>query len=387
MYVRVYFHTGLVQQWRYDVFDMLISCFNIFKFHPFFCFQDRREMHERSKYHRLLCAHVVRYVWLLGVVRLAGGTHCHGTMPGGCECVEQPFAINCIDKALTEMPDGLPDAPSMTISHNNINTLTSVPYHNLIKLLLDNNNIQLIRDNAFTNLTHLKKLVLAKNGFTRLGNATFAGLASLETLVLENNPLYRVTRVPFSGASLPALAELKMSHCSIYEIGDDAFAGLTQLRMLNISYNLITSLTSAIGAKTKLSALLTLDASHNRIASIADSNFAGLTRLDTLILSDNNIKTISSPAFAGLHGSMRLLDLSHNQLRDISSDAFKSLSVLEKISLQFNSLKTLDVNSIQWRNDTPIVLVHDNPWSCSCDVQWLTEKESVYKWNVNSTTK
>ncbi|KAI0221760.1 hypothetical protein LSAT2_026989 [Lamellibrachia satsuma] len=324
---------------------------------------------------------------MLVVVRLAAADACPKLTPHSCTCSEVPFAVNCIDNNLTTIPDDLPKAPSMTIKDNNIVVLTSIPYTNLVKLLLVNNKITVITENAFKLLTNLTKLVLSNNKITNLGDQAFAGLEVLSTLVLQGNPLYHVTSAAFSGPYLPALSNLKMSHCSIYEISEHSFVGLTKLQVLNISYNHITNLTSAVGG-TQLGALVTLDASHNWIVSIGDSNFAGLTKLDTLILSENKITKISSQAFNGLSGSLTALDLSHNQLSDISRDAFKHLSVLKKLSLQFNSLVTLDVSAIPWGNAaSTILLVHDNPWRCNCDMKWLAEKKFVSKWNDNGTTK
>ena len=334
--------------------------------------------------HRLVCC-----VWLLSAVSLKAGANCPDKqdMPHNCTCSKEPFAVNCTNSGLKTIPNNLPHAPSMTIANNKITSLTTIPYDNLVKLILTNNEIELVQDKVFQHLNSLTKLILSGNSIVLLRPDVFAGLSSLMTLVLHGNPLYHLQSGLFNGSYMPMLSTLKLSQCSIYEISENAFDGLTKLQDLDLSHNHITSLTSATGGKGLLSELISLDVSHNWIVDIGKDDFGGLSKLNTLVLSHNKLTTISSTVFKGLHNNLTTLDLSYNRLTDISPAAFKYMPVLSALSLQFNFLTTLDVNAIPWHGDEPVVLVHDNPWRCDCDLKWMFEKKSISAWNTNGTTK
>ncbi|KAM3613631.1 uncharacterized protein V6R79_002776 [Siganus canaliculatus] len=130
------------------------------------------------------------------------------------------------------------------------------------------------------------------------------------------------------------------------------------LQELNLSRSLynssaLTDLTTAL-RWGGLRGLLRLDLSGNRLALLAPGMFSHLPNLQQLFLADNSLLAVYSETFSGL-SQLQVLDLTRNAFGTFRADALQELEKLGSIR----------------------ILLGDNPYSCSCEIQnfvaWLNE--------------
>ncbi|XP_026887526.2 uncharacterized protein lrrc53 [Electrophorus electricus] len=166
-------------------------------------------------------------------------------------------------------------------------------------LVLSNNVIFTIMDNAFQNLTVLRTLLMDHNRITSqsLDRSTFSWLSKLEILQLGNNAL----RV----------------------IDGSWFQNSKALKALFLEGNLLTSLNSTSFGSSDLRNLETLGLSDNLITYVGQDSFHNLPRLRSLDLSRNRLQNAPN-AFSYLSW-LSLLNLDLNrwnctcELRELAS--------------------------------------------------------------------
>ncbi|XP_031706942.1 adhesion G protein-coupled receptor A3 [Anarrhichthys ocellatus] len=101
---------------------------------------------------------------------------------------------------------------------------------------------QVLPPDSFPNRT--VTLILNNNNIQELRNGSFIGLSTLEKLDLRSNPISHIEPGAFLG--LPALKKLDLSNNSIGCLNVDIFKGLTSLIRLNLSGNMFSSLAQGI---------------------------------------------------------------------------------------------------------------------------------------------
>ncbi|XP_066999854.2 leucine-rich repeat-containing protein 15 [Anabrus simplex] len=184
------------------------------------------------------------------------------------------------------------------------NNITKVQILNLelvAKLFLDENNIEVIFDNAFSNLARtLTELSVAHNNLREIRSKVFEPLKKLQVLDL--------------------------SHNNIQELHFDDLNLRNSLKTLLISSNQISNIKNS-GTK-ELSSLETLDLSANQLVNISKNNFMKLSKLSTLNLSSNKLASLQVSIFSPLT-ALRFLDLSHNSISTLGLSPVRSLKQLK----------------------------------------------------------
>lgn len=114
---------------------------------------------------------------------------------------------------------------------------------------------------------------------------------------------------------------------------------------------------------------------HNFITVLGPRSFPPLPALLRLSLAHNRLELIHGQALLGL-GALRELDLSHNRLTLLSPDTFQPLSSLATLNLAGNRLGELEPAVLGALPQLQALLLHDNPWVCSCGIlplwRWLS---------------
>ncbi|XP_062593385.1 leucine-rich repeat-containing protein 4C-like [Saccostrea cucullata] len=94
--------------------------------------------------------------------------------------------VSCGGKGLTEVPTNIPtDTCELILYENKITTIQDNAFaglYNLRKLWLYNNKITIIQTNAFNGLSNLQELYLFDNNITTLQDNAFASLHNLRKL-------------------------------------------------------------------------------------------------------------------------------------------------------------------------------------------------------------
>ncbi|XP_035695282.1 LOW QUALITY PROTEIN: polycystin-1-like [Branchiostoma floridae] len=233
-------------------------------------------------------------------------TNCETPCPDKCLCSAVPKActVDCTGQGLRQVPSptGLPiPTKKLILSENNVSTIAEDAFkslQNLEELIMDRNNISSLPNRVFNNLSSLKILNLTYNCLESLEVNSFEGLTSLEELLLQGNKLNSVP--------------------------DDLFADSSAIAVLSFRENLLTTLPENV--------------------------FQNLTSLQELDLSKNRLTSMSKQLFTGLH-MLHTLDLSSNELDNLTYGVFDDLVASN------SSLTSLSLGS--------------NPYQCTCDLFWL----------------
>ncbi|XP_044050005.1 leucine-rich repeat-containing G-protein coupled receptor 5-like [Siniperca chuatsi] len=189
---------------------------------------------------------------------------------------------NCIHSLGRRSFDGLHNLQMLDLSFNRINSFPAAIkcLSNLRDLNLQNNNIRVIPENAFS------------------------GNPSIETINIQNNPLHTVGHLSFQ--LLPELQTLSLSGGSITKFPD--FTGTNRLETLSITGSHISTVPDTICEE--LPNLRKLDLSHNLIQNLP--SFSSCTKIQNIDLSSN---WLSSVSLMSLQSLTHLKLSGHQQLR------------------------------------------------------------------------
>ncbi|XP_067855182.1 toll-like receptor 9 [Heptranchias perlo] len=201
--------------------------------------------------------------------------------------------------------------------------LTSVPIirsENTTILLLNENSLQEIKNQAFHGVPNLEAIDLSQNCFP--GKLRSPGLEC--KLTIESRAflhLLKLKRIDLTGNSLtsvpplPAtLTCLNLALNNIVNLQFSNISNLVKLESLNISKNCFYRNPC------------------NTSFIFEEDTFKNMPRLHVLELGFNSITVVPR----GLPRSLKALDLSENKISHISSEDFKNLNHLEKLSLAWN---------------------------------------------------
>ncbi|XP_066989296.1 uncharacterized protein [Macrobrachium rosenbergii] len=249
--------------------------------------------------------------------------------------------------------------------------LDSYPY--LTLLVLDNNSVEVLEEDAIGRHEYLSRLWLNGN---HLMSIPLSLPPSLQALYIDENSIFGIREGDFRG--LINLQQLSLQNNNISVIDPCAFCELTGLKTLNLQGNHITNLTKRI--------------------------FSHLLNLESLDLSQNPLKSLDGEALLGL-ASLRSLQMSHIQsdpleIPDTLFDSLKGLWILEvcespklvsaitnntKMLHSLRGLRELNImhNGLtQLRPDFPaffpqlqVVKLSGNVWDCSSakKIEWMRQ--------------
>ncbi|XP_056131698.1 leucine-rich repeat-containing G-protein coupled receptor 5-like [Lampris incognitus] len=249
-----------------------------------------------------------------GAARLedaAGGERAAGRpgCPARCRCEEDGVLhrVDCADLGLSEVPARL-------------SVFTAY-------LMLQNNQLRSVPDEAFQNLPNLQSLRLDANHISSVPIGCFSGLHALRHLWLDDNSL---TEVPVSALSdLPALQAMTLALNHISQIPDHAFANLSSLVVLHLNNNRIVSMGSS--CFYGLHSLETLDLNYNSLVEFPVA-IRALSHLKELGFHSNSIRSIPEHAFTG-NPSLLTIFFYDNPIQSVGRSAFQNLPELRTLSL------------------------------------------------------
>ena len=140
---------------------------------------------------------------------------------------------------------------------------------------------------------------------------------ALKSLHLQNNLLNRIDNQHFS--ELTSLESLYLDHNNIEHIGNGSFENLRNLSKLSLINNSIHFIEK--GSFSCLQSLRTLSLNKNKLTFIPEEIFEGLGNLKTLLINSNELTRIARMSFAPLVRVKRI-ELLRNRLRFIHQDTF-----------------------------------------------------------------
>ena len=216
----------------------------------------------------------------------------------------------------------------------------------IIKKMVELNREFLVKKYGEDNLINLTEIKLSGNplnrnskyNFKRINSNTFTGLNKLEILYLNDNQIKVIDERLFE--NLSNLKELDLFRNKLKRIDSNTFKRITKLEKLTLGANQIEVIDErSFESLTNLKELILYGNQPKRI----DSNtFKGLTKLEQLYLNSNQIEIIDERSFESLT-NLRYLSLSYNKLIEIDRKCFEPLKSIEMIEIYEN--EGLDVIS------------------------------------------
>ena len=275
------------------------------------------------------------------------------THPGPCtfkKTTEEPLAVDCSARGLTEVPGDLPeDVTSLNLNENNIKILTNVSfarYPALHLVSLESNGLMDIQEGAFHRLVFLESLILAKNKLSCLPNNMLAGNKRLKIISVSSNNL---TSLPVHAfASLKTLDKLLLAKNPLWHLNFSGFV-FTNISRLDLISTNISSVQMDDFLALKETSIYYFDLSLNNITNLPDGVFQHLKYVTLMDLSLNSVHTLSFNAFVGME-SLEILVAKHINVHLIKgfSDNVTNTSVdvppLRNITFAFNHIRVLGPN-------------------------------------------
>ncbi|XP_067656612.1 toll-like receptor 13 isoform X2 [Haliotis asinina] len=187
---------------------------------------------------------------------------------------------------------------------------------NLNKLILSQNRIEHLPDNAFSNLPNLQSLLIANLWALKSVGSLVFNSTSLYKLYYAKNPPFTGTRDNLEDMFrfTPNLGILHFSYTKLNIAGEKLKQFLLSLQNLESLLMDFTGLNDLpAGVFTKLTKLRSLNLIGNNLPNLTSGVFANVTSISRLSLANCNIKIIKEDTFPlEFRLSLKILDLSGN---------------------------------------------------------------------------
>lgn len=191
------------------------------------------------------------------------------TCPQPCTCKlvgsRQGLGVNCESKKIESLSNLKPkplSAHELNMRENNIHAVKKnqlLGYTSLNLLDLGGNNIKVIDNGTFQNLSELRWLYLDKNYLDTLLAEMFMGLVNLEYLSLEYNDIQLIVAGAFS--HMPNLRVLFLNNNLLKLLPVDSFYGIS-LSKISLHNNYFTYL-PVVGVLDQLNSIIQIDLHGN----------------------------------------------------------------------------------------------------------------------------
>lgn len=261
---------------------------------------------------------------------------------------------------------------------------TIYPLHKLYRLLLHQNEISVIEDNAFVGLQKLYDLDLSYNRLKTIGQQTFAGLSSLSILGLGHNQIETIEDGVFD---LSALEILFLRKNKLKRLSDAVFSRSTSLHSLFLDENQLERIGRSL---YRLPNIIYISLMGNRIEDIDLDGFASLTHLDKLTLTRSgfNFKTTNfgRSSLSASGSPLTELEIDGNDLTDETElEQLRMFTNLEILNLDGNLFTDFELRGHRSLKDIlpalKIVYLRGNEIDC-IDVTSLTHELKSKRVNV-----
>ena len=280
---------------------------------------------------------------------------------------------------LERFPVGLPGSVRyLQLRRNRLRTLTRRDLVDVAAelniLVLDENHLQLIDDDAFETMTKLQQLWLNGN---RLRAIPRSLPVTLQRLFVDSNQLESLTAedfpVPLSGTW--KLNTLSAMFNNISFVAGDALASLSQLSSLDLAANRIRKLHADTFAGNGRLRMLTL--SKNPLEAFGARCMQGLGELQTLAFAYIPTAEMSlvDDAFGDRLPSLRKLDMSNSPglvaALMKSNMALTALGAVQDLVLLGSELETVTEDFLNVFPNVAVLHLSSNRWRCDSLMLWF----------------
>ncbi|XP_071535600.1 LOW QUALITY PROTEIN: leucine-rich repeat neuronal protein 1-like [Panulirus ornatus] len=251
-----------------------------------------------------------------------------------------------------------------TIFHDNLMGPKALEH-----LVLSNNKINYIEDEAMVDLTNLLSLDLEQNLVGSLYEEWFHGLGRLVVLNLAHNRIHNIPVSVFR--SLGSLERLHLAGNRISTVDPRAFSGLISLQVLTMEDNLMDRIPTT--AFQSLPALETLTLDQNPLTKIKPLDFSHLSVTKISLCQMPELSIIDSKAFYNLVNISTIQIHDNEKLTYVDPLSFMNVDSLKELQLHNNNLLGLQKEMVQHIPEGVEISLYENPLKCDCNVRWLRQ--------------
>ncbi|KAK5641095.1 hypothetical protein RI129_009642 [Pyrocoelia pectoralis] len=209
----------------------------------------------------------------------------------------------------------------------NSGAISSIP---TFELAIIYNEIEVIRKNAFRNLSRLELLYLDHNNIASVESYAFENLPSVKGIYLRNNNIDVIKKDTF--VNLPNLENIYINNNKLKKFDQNWFLPTPKLRRLVLHDNQITSLQRAAFQDFRF--LITIDFTNNKLRYIHPEVFYGL-QLEDLSLGGNELTSFDEVKLSYSSAFYRL-EIERNKFTYLSPRFFNEVfNVIDNNSIIF----------------------------------------------------
>lgn len=260
--------------------------------------------------------------------------------------------IDLSQNLILSLTNNLFAVKAINLNNNLISFLPPYAFNktNLKHLVLSNNFIEKVHDDAFSTLENsLEYLDLEGNFLFQIPDA-IKKMKNLQYLYLSSNAIKKLDII------LPStLKVLSLSTNELNSIPNNIFINCTELSYLNMGYNLINFANSTfLNSCRKLQTLLLR---NNKIEILNCDSFTGLTSLKELSLSFNNIHYVHPFTFKNISKTLKILEMSFSSSNeDLKiNDILNHLTTLNILVLDNNNIKTITNRTLMFLHEVEFI--------------------------------
>ena len=255
--------------------------------------------------------------------------------------------------------------------------LDSYPYLGL--LVLDDNDLQTLEEDALGRHEYLSRLWLNGNKLTLVPQSL---PTALKSLYMEKNKIHSLRHGDFR--SLVNLEELFLKQNNIQDIAYTALRDLVSLKILDLQANKIKNITESIFINLTL--LETLDLSQNPLLLIGQNAFTGLSTLRMLQLSKiHTTVSTSESAYTPLK-TLQVLEMygSPDMVSKVISSTrlLQSLNSIHELNFMHNGISLLRSDFASFFPKLELAKLSGNVWNCSDPDKILWMKDWMLRSSV-----
>jgi len=222
-------------------------------------------------------------------------------------------------------------------------------------LVLKENNITKIWQQAFYSLADLETLDLDVNRITKLDSQTFYYNTRLQRLYLSRNSSTAIHPLIFQENLI--LSYLRLGFNNIISLHPDLFKNNLELLAVGVEGNGLTDIHPSTFRNNRK--LYEVNLSGNRIISIDPETFSQNWSLFNLFLSNNRITDVYPSTFRN-RSSLINLDISRNKITSLNPDTFIHNKHLRDLYLQGNNITEISKSSFHGLENLQVLDLSNN---------------------------